>query len=103
MQDDNPLNDPLNDLEAPVQQSSKPSTGIIGQLEDQAAQEEAHLAAKRKPRAQSQREEEWMARLVEKHGDDTSAMFRDKKLNNMQQSEGDISRRFKKWKAAHAR
>jgi nucleolar protein 16 len=103
MENDNPLNDPLNDLEAPIQKSDKPRTGITGQLEDQAAQEEAHLAAKRKPRAQSRREEEWIARMVEKHGDDTSAMFRDKKLNTMQQSEGDISRRLKKWKAAHGR
>ena len=73
---------------------------IITQLEAQAAHEEEMLLKKR-PRHQSSREEEWITRLVEKHGDDIKAMVRDKKLNPMQQTEGDIGRRLKKWKAKH--
>ena len=93
----NPLHDPLNDLEEQEVTTSKPSVnGIIADLEREAAEEEQRLAKKR-PRQQSQREEEWIMRLVEKHGQDTRAMARDKKLNPMQQAEGDISRRVQKW------
>ncbi|EXJ94931.1 hypothetical protein A1O1_00049 [Capronia coronata CBS 617.96] len=100
---DNPLNDPLNDImdvdmEKP---QSKQKSSVVAQLEAQAAEEEALLAKTKRPRKQSQREEEWIAKLVEKHGDDIKAMVRDRKLNPMQQSEGDISRRIKKWKASH--
>ncbi|KIW96122.1 uncharacterized protein Z519_03189 [Cladophialophora bantiana CBS 173.52] len=98
---DNPLNDPLNDImdverEPPMGQ---PANGIVTELEAQVANEEELLAKKRRPRQQSQREEEWIAKLVEKHGDDIKAMVRDRKLNPMQQTEGDIARRVKKWKA----
>ena len=93
----NPLHDPLNDLEEQEVTTSKPSdNGIIADLEREAAEEEQRLAKKR-PRQQSQREEEWIMRLVEKHGQDSRAMARDKKLNPMQQAEGDISRRVRKW------
>lgn len=93
----NPLHDPLNDLEEHETATSKLSVnGIIADLEREAAEEEVRLAKKR-PRQQSQREEEWITRLVEKHGQDTRAMARDKKLNPMQQAEGDISRRVRKW------
>ena len=93
----NPLHDPLNDLEEKELTTSKPSDhGIIADLEKEAAEEEQRLTRKR-PRQQSQREEEWITRLVEKYGEDTRAMARDKKLNPMQQAEGDISRRVRKW------
>lgn len=102
----NPLNDPLNDLsddeeEEEEELQSIPINNIVAQLEAQVAQE-ADIEAKRKrPRQQSSREEEWIAKLVEAHDDDVNAMFRDRKLNSMQQSQGDIARRVKKWKQKH--
>jgi nucleolar protein 16 len=39
--------------------------------------------------------------LVAKHGDNLRAMARDKKLNPMQQTEADLGRRIKKWRASH--
>lgn len=94
----NPLNDPLNDLEdTENDETSKSNHGIIAELELEAAREERSLKKKR-PRQQSQREEEWIATLVEKHGDDTRAMVRDKKLNTMQQTEADIGRRVRRWR-----
>ena len=95
----NPLNDILEDLSGEETIGMIPKTSdVIAQLEAQADEEAASLARKRRPRQQSQREEEWIARLVEKYGDDTRAMARDVKLNPMQQSEGDLSRRLKRWK-----
>lgn len=96
----NPLNDPLEDLaddEVASATSTRP-TGVVAELKAQADAEAAILNRTRRPRQQSQREEEWIARLVEKYGDDTKAMARDVKLNPMQQSEGDLRRRLKKWK-----
>jgi nucleolar protein 16 len=48
---------------------------------------------------QSRREEEWIEALVEKYGDDYGKMFRDRKLNIWQQSEGDIKKRVKVWRS----
>ena len=102
----NPLNDPLNDiLDNADDEEERPrqlaENDIIAQLEAQAAAEE-ELVSKKRPRQQSQREEEWLAKLVEKHGDNVRAMVRDKKLNPMQQTEGDISRRLKKWRGKNS-
>ncbi|PLB53789.1 hypothetical protein P170DRAFT_372075 [Aspergillus steynii IBT 23096] len=94
---DNPLNDPLNDLSDNEQEAYGSKTDIVRQLERQAAQEGQDVKTK-KPRHQSSRESEWIQRLVDRHGDDVTAMFRDRKLNPMQQSEGDIRRRIRKWK-----
>ncbi|KAA8641916.1 hypothetical protein EYZ11_002153 [Aspergillus tanneri] len=96
----NPLNDPLNDL-SDREESRGPKTTIVEQLERQAAQEGQGVKAK-KPRHQSSRESEWIQRLVDKHGDDVGAMFRDRKLNPMQQSEGDLRRRIRKWKQSQS-
>lgn len=97
----NPLNDPLNDLsdneDAHVISASK----VVQQLERQADMEGQGEKAK-KPRHQSSREGEWISRLIEKHGDNISAMVRDRKLNPMQQTEGDIRRRINKWKKIQA-
>lgn len=98
----NPLNDPLNDVDSAPAPTGRPATGIIGELERQAAEEAEQLATKKRPRQQSTREEEWIASLMEKHGDNIAAMVRDRKLNPMQQTQGDIGRRVKKWKAKQA-
>ncbi|PGH12161.1 nucleolar protein 16 [Helicocarpus griseus UAMH5409] len=103
----NPLEDPLNEVEdididqqatasAPT---NAPSSAVVQQLERQAALEEEALM-KKQPRGQSKREEEWLERLVAKYGDNVSAMVRDRKLNPMQQTAGDISRRLRKWNAS---
>lgn len=100
----NPLNDPLNDLsdnEAPVSTYKGPGGAIVKQLETQADKEGVASKAK-KPRHQSTRESEWAERLVAKHGDNFTAMARDRKLNPMQQSEGDLRRRINKWKKSQA-
>ncbi|EPS29696.1 hypothetical protein PDE_04646 [Penicillium oxalicum 114-2] len=95
----NPLNDPLNELSDNEDATIKamPASKVVQQLERQADLEGVGEKAK-KPRHQSTREGEWISRLIEKHGDNLSAMARDRKLNPMQQSEGDIRRRINKWK-----
>ena len=93
----NPLNDPLNELDVEPVSHTRASTNIIAELERE-ADEEGERLAKKRPRQQSQREEEWIESLVEKHGDNIRGMVRDRKLNPMQQTEGDIGRRIKKWK-----
>jgi len=94
----NPLNDPLNDIEGGDGDSNALiDSVIVQQLERQADQEGKTVRAK-KPRFQSTREGEWAQRLIEKHGDDFIAMARDRKLNPMQQSAGDLRRRINKWK-----
>ncbi|CAG8962091.1 hypothetical protein HYFRA_00005134 [Hymenoscyphus fraxineus] len=96
---ENPLNDPLNDLEegdymdedAGVE--GKEKNPIVEQLEEMAGR-----VAEKKPRKQSVREREWIERLVGRWGDDVRAMVRDRRLNPMQQTEGDIRRRIALYK-----
>lgn len=96
---DNPLNDPLNDLseeesdQIMEDRGQDRSRGIIPELEQQALME-----APKKPRQQSKGEGEWIEKLVEKYGEDYRGMLKDRKLNPYQQSEGDIRRRVKRWK-----
>lgn len=115
-QRNNPLNDPLVELDSDYtddeeqqQNEDKKETGEEekewGGIEDdkptevvKALEAEAANAAPPRPRKQSQREVEWLTRLIEKHGDDTEAMAKDLKLNVMQQTEVDIARRLRKWK-----
>ncbi|KAI1391083.1 ribosome biogenesis protein Nop16 [Hypoxylon trugodes] len=109
---DNPLNDPLNDLESGSDEDEEDEeeaeewggieetgadTGIFSQLES-----EANRPVIKKVRTQSKREIEWLQGLVDKYGDDTKAMARDRKLNPMQQTEADISKRIRKWKGTSA-
>lgn len=99
----NPLNDPLNDLDEDESRGQETPIlgGVVAELEAQAREEGRRLAQKKGPRRQSKREEAWIASLVEKHGDDISAMVQDMKLNPMQQSEGDIRRRIRIWRAGN--
>ena len=53
---------------------------------------------KKAGRKQSQREEEWVERLVGRYGDDVGQMARDRKLNPMQQSPADIAKRVMIWR-----
>jgi len=102
--DTNPLNDPLNDIsdeqnDEDVEEVSVPKRvppGIIQQLEEQAS-----LEVKKRLRQQSGREQEWIAGLVKKYGDDYGRMARDRKLNPYQQGEGDLRRRANLWKRKH--
>jgi nucleolar protein 16 len=96
----NPLNDSLNaidDADENNDHEGQPmaETEVVKELEELAAQGEKPAVRK-----QSDREQEWIEKLVAKHGDDHQAMFWDRKLNPMQQSVGDIKRRIKKWKSS---
>jgi nucleolar protein 16 len=106
----NPLNDPLNsDSDSSddedenegetfagfdEQSGGKNSNEIVQQLEDMAAR-----APEKKPRKQSEREREWIERLIGVHGDDYKRMARDMRLNPMQQTEADIRKRVEKWRS----
>jgi nucleolar protein 16 len=99
----NPLNDLLNSDDEDESQDEEMGEAdefqeqgkeIISQLEEQ-----ARMVPEKKVRKQSQREKEWIERLVRAYGDDFTRMARDRKLNPMQQTEADISRRVKKWRA----
>jgi nucleolar protein 16 len=107
----NPLNDPLNELDsddedAMVVDEMQNEWGGIDDGEDETTdvvrqlQAEASVEYEKRPRGQSEQEVEWLKRLEKKHGDNISAMVRDRKLNPMQQTEGDIARRIKRWKRA---
>lgn len=67
---------------------------IIKQLEEQAS-----MGAEKRERQQSDREKEWIERLVRKHGENFDKMARDMRLNPMQQTAADIKRRVAKWQA----
>ncbi|ODQ65192.1 hypothetical protein NADFUDRAFT_25737 [Nadsonia fulvescens var. elongata DSM 6958] len=69
---------------------------VIRELEIEAAR-----AIGARPRLQSEREADWVARMISKHGENYQAMFRDKNLNIWQQSVGDIKKRVIKWKKAN--
>ena len=102
----NPLNDLLNELESDdeledggrarevVNVGSTAVGGIVEQLEA------AAMAGikKTRPRMQSRREEEWIEALVRRWGENYKGMMSDRRLNPMQQSEGDLRRRIERWK-----
>ena len=91
---ENPLGDPLNELSESEDEevSAGVSRGIVPELEEQ-----AKYSRPKRPRMQSQREREWIERLVERWGDDWGGMVRDRKLNPQQQTEGDLKRRVGIW------
>ena len=93
---ENPLHDPLNELSESEDEKVVESSGrgIIPELEEQ-----AKYSRPKRPRMQSQREREWIERLVERWDDDWGGMVRDRRLNPQQQSEGDLKRRVAVWKS----
>ena len=104
--EENPLGDPLNELSGSEEEEDEVETkrvgegggGVVSELEEQ-----AKYSKPKRPRTQSQREKEWIERLVERWGDDWGGMFRDRKLNPLQQSVGDLRRRVGIWKKANER
>ncbi|KAG8623983.1 hypothetical protein KVT40_008959 [Elsinoe batatas] len=112
----NPLRDPLNDLSNSDSEGEEGGSGWQGfvnehgiidgvtQKQDgttevvRALEAEAARPVVKKVRGQSEREKEWVERLVGRYGEDYRAMSRDGRLNPMQQSEGDIRKRVLKWK-----
>lgn len=76
-----------------IEGEAKEKNAIVEQLEEMASR-----AAEKKPRKQSGREREWIERLVGKHGENVGGMVRDRRLNPMQQTEGDIRKRISLYK-----
>ncbi|CAI0651498.1 Nucleolar protein 16 [Colletotrichum fructicola] len=101
----NPLNDPLNDIEADSdEEEEEEETEEWGGIDDESRPEVIRLLEKeasrgelKKPRHMSQQEKEWLERLIAKHGDNAEAMARDRKLNPMQQTSADIARRLRRF------
>jgi nucleolar protein 16 len=101
----NPLNDPLNSESEDEEMADDgeefegfdgektEENEIVKQLEEQAS-----MGAPPTERKQSDREKEWIERLVAKYGEDYGKMARDMRLNPMQQTPADIKRRVGKWK-----
>ncbi|KAK3672423.1 Ribosome biogenesis protein Nop16 [Recurvomyces mirabilis] len=105
----NPLHDPLAELDSEDKDdvafnqhastdvqyvnAAGAKTEVVRELEREASRpKKTH-----KPR-QSEGERAFIAELVEKHGDDFTAMARNMKINYMQRSEGDLRKRVKKWR-----
>lgn len=104
----NPLNDPLNDIEAGSDDGEEGWGGV--EEEDEEDEEgkggnketrvvdllevEANRPTEKYKRHQSEREREWIERLVAKHGDNTAAMARDHRLNPMQQTEASLKKKL---------
>lgn len=105
---DNPLNDPLNDIESDDDDGDAQDTAAGGEAEKKSAGEtrvvdlleaEASRPTEAHKRHQSHQEREWLGRLVARHGDNTAAMARDSKLNPMQQTAANISKKLKIYQA----
>ncbi|KAI0866110.1 ribosome biogenesis protein Nop16 [Xylaria cubensis] len=104
----NPLNDPLAELDTDSEAEEESENaeewgGIEGDEDEQneivrQLENEANRPVEKKPRTASSREAEWLQTLVDRYGDDTAAMARDRKLNPMQQTAADIAKRIRKMK-----
>lgn len=83
------IEDENDDLDAPIG-THEAKTDVAKKLEE--------LASKSTPsvRHLSTEEAKWLHRLVEKHGDDYTAMQWDRKLNTFQHSAGELRRRIRK-------
>ena len=99
------LQDPLNEIErifdGPTSISNKSKNGrgrgIVPLLEAE-ARRGVDGGKKRRVRKQTEREREWIARLVGRWGDDVQGMARDRKMNPMQLSVGEVGRRVRVWR-----
>ncbi|ROW09057.1 hypothetical protein VMCG_02877 [Cytospora schulzeri] len=108
---DNPLNDPLNDIEDDSGEDGEGWGGVEENEEDKAAaaaaaaadkgtrvvdllEVEANRPTEKYKRHQSEREREWIERLLARHGDNTAAMARDHRLNPMQQTEANLKKKI---------
>ncbi|KAF5004490.1 hypothetical protein FDECE_9021 [Fusarium decemcellulare] len=102
----NPLNDPLNELDddSDAEEQADEWAGIEDDPNAtdivKTLVEESRNPAEKKPRHQSGREKDWLEQLVAKHGDDTQAMAKDRKLNPMQQTAADLAKRIRKMNKA---
>lgn len=102
----NPLNDPLNDLDTDSEMEEEKEYEEWGGIKEDGTETDvvkeliatAKNPVEKKPRYQSEQEKEWLGRLVDKYGDDYERMSRDRKLNSMQQTPGDLKRRISKLK-----
>lgn len=107
---DNPLNDPLHDLDSDEdedKEEQEENAEEWGGIDDGDATDvvktllaESRQPVVAKPRHQSDRETVWLEALIEKHGDNTLAMAKDKRLNPMQQTAADIAKRIRKMNKA---
>ncbi|PHH83301.1 hypothetical protein CDD82_2271 [Ophiocordyceps australis] len=96
----NPLNDMLCALES--DDTTDEEWGGIAEAQTGAATtdtvrqlvEMSHNAAPKRVHVPSTGERQWLQRLIDRHGDDTTAMARDMRLNPMQQTAADIARRI---------
>lgn len=104
--DSNPFDDPLIDNASDIENPSLPqihsnhdrNSGVVPALEAAVIAELAEVRARKKPRKQSEREQEWIEALVARYGDDVRGMRRDRRLNPNQQTEADIGRRVGVWR-----
>lgn len=120
----NPLNDPLNDIEDEDDDDDDSDDGVAEEDEMEEDEEdeddhdeedgeedkhgksgkgtrvvdlleaEANRPTEKYKRHQSEREREWIERLLAKHGDNTAAMARDFRSNPMQQTEANIKKKI---------
>ncbi|KAH8679668.1 ribosome biogenesis protein Nop16 [Tricladium varicosporioides] len=103
----NPLNDPLNDIEDEdlgMEDDGEEFNGFGGEKPEKneivrQLEEMASRVPDKVERKQSEREQEWIGRLVAKYGDDCKKMSRDRRLNPMQQTEADLRKRIGKWQS----
>ena len=104
----NPLNDPLVEIENSDDEAEWNGFAMVPEPTDQEEvnpvirqlEEAARNGVKKAPRGQSQREQEWIERLVSRYGEDYERMARDRKFNPMQQTAADIRKRALKWKTS---
>lgn len=87
-------------LDAVMQNGEAEGAGIIDTRTPVVRMLESMQPAPKRERQQSDREKEWVERLVQKYGTDYKKMERDRKLNPMQQTAADIRKRVEKWQKA---